>query len=362
MNLGVQYYRAPFPDNKYWSDDLKLMKDSGFDTIQFWIHWAWVESRPGTFCFDDYDRLVELAGKNGLNIVISTIAELQPYWIHREVPGSEMIDTMGHKVISSNRIECNFALTPGGCTDHPEVWNRMQKFIAAVVKRYRSAENLYGWDAWNELRWNVNADGLVCFCEHTLKEFRKWLELKYVSLDGLNKAWKRRYSRFEEVLPGKFPDRTYTKMTAFEHFVTWRANQHAKKRYNLIKSLDPNRPVTVHSARPCPLHGGGPENQSLERGNDWFYADDLDGVGCSSFPKWKGMDDANFAARIEYASSAAQGKLIWLSEVQGGRAAKGFSICQPMDAYSQQRYLWNGIACGADAVLFWCWRDEVFWK
>jgi len=29
MNLGVQYYRPPFPYQKYWEDDLKKMKDSG---------------------------------------------------------------------------------------------------------------------------------------------------------------------------------------------------------------------------------------------------------------------------------------------------------------------------------------------
>ena len=27
---------------------------------------------------------------------------------------------------------------------------------------------------------------------------------------------------------------------------------------------------------------------------------------------------------------------------------------------SQQRWVWTGIAGGADTILFWCWRDEVF--
>ncbi len=31
-----------------------------------------------------------------------------------------------------------------------------------------------------------------------------------------------------------------------------------------------------------------------------------------------------------------------------------------VDARSQQRWVWNGLACGADTILFWCWRDEVF--
>ena len=105
------------------------------------------------------------------------------------------------------------------------------------------------------------------------------------------------------------------------------------------------------------------ERTALERagrGNDWHFADVLDGVGCSSFPKWFHIDDADFGLRIEFVRAAARGKCIWLSELQGGRSAQGFDIHEPVDALSQQRWIWNGLACGADTVLFWCWRDEVF--
>ncbi|MEM2969641.1 MAG: beta-galactosidase, partial [Candidatus Bathyarchaeia archaeon] len=181
-------------------------------------------------------------------------------------------------------------------------------------------------------------------------------------LEGLNKAWKRRYSSFEEVMPGKLPDRPYTEMMAFERFLTWRANRHAKARYEVIKALDMKHPVTVHAASPCALWPGSMHgyDHPLNRGNDWFFADDLDGVGCSSFPKWSNMDDADFAMRVEFVKSAGRDKLVWLSEVQGGRAAVGFNIYADVDALSQQRWIWNGIACGADTILFWCWRDEVF--
>lgn len=360
MNLGVQYYRAPFPEQKYWEDDFKKIKDSGLNTVQLWVLWAWVEARPGQFVFDDYDRLMELADKNGLGVILSTIAEIHPYWIHREVPGSEMIDHMGHQVISSNRGECHFGLTPGGCTDHPEVWNRMGQFLTRTVERYCKHTALRGWDAWNELRWNVQADARVCFCRHTLEAFRGWLDVKYGGLDQLNRAWKRRYGQWDEVMPGKMPNRPYTEMMAWEHFITWRANQHGRLRYELMKKLDPNKPVTVHGASPCADVGGWSECTALDRGNDWTFADDLDGVGCSSFPKWGNMDDADFGVRVEFVKSAAREKLVWLSEVQGGRASVGFDVFQTVDALSQQRWIWNGLACGADTILFWCWRDEVF--
>ncbi|MDP6381154.1 MAG: beta-galactosidase, partial [Phycisphaerae bacterium] len=276
MNLGTQYYRAPFPESKYWEDDFKRMRDSGLNTVQLWVLWAWVESTPGEFRFDDYDRLVELAGANDLQVVLSTIAEIHPYWIHREVPGSEMITSMGQKVVSSNRVEVHFGLTPGGCSDHPGVWERMANFISVVAERYKNAPNLHGWDAWNELRWNVHSDGLVCYCEHTIKAFRSWLNDKYGGLDGLNEAWKRRYGAWEDVLPGKVHDRPYTEMMAFQHFLTWRSDEHAKARYHTIKAIDPGRPVTVHGGAPSAQYVGGGDDQALDRGNDWFFADELD--------------------------------------------------------------------------------------
>lgn len=360
MILGVQYYRPPFPLPERWAEDFRRIRDSGLGAVQLWVLWSWVEARPGRFRYDDYDRLVELAGRNGLGVVLSTIAEIQPHWIHRLAPGSEMVTSQGHKVVSSQRGECHFGLTPGGCTDHPGVWKRMSRFLAQTVRRYRSAPNLVGWDAWNELRWNVQADGLVCHCRHTLAAFRRWLAERYGTLDGLNRAWLRRYGRWSEVLPGKTFGRPYTEMMAFQRFLTVRANRHARARYEVMKPLDPRRPVTVHAAEPCPGMGGGRDNTALDRGNDWFLADSLDGVGCSSFPKWAGLDDADFGMRVEFVHSAARGKRVWLSEIQGGRASSGFEISAPVDAPSQQRWIWNGLACGAEAVLFWCWRDEVF--
>ena len=125
--------------------------------------------------------------------MLSTIAEIHPYWIHHEVPASEMIDHMGHRLRSSNRGQIHYGITPGGCFDHPGGWDRMEQFLERTVLQYRGASNLHGWDAWNELRWCVKSDGLVCFCKHTLKRCREWLDRRHEGLEGLNKAWHRRY-------------------------------------------------------------------------------------------------------------------------------------------------------------------------
>jgi beta-galactosidase len=51
---------------------------------------------------------------------------------------------------------------------------------------------------------------------------------------------------------------------------------------------------------------------------------------------------------------------MWVSELQGGSACDGLCVHPPVDARSQQRWVWNGISHGAKATIFWCWRDEVF--
>ncbi len=363
--LGTQYYRAPFPVSTYWEDDLKKMADSGLSAAQLWVKWGWVEPKPGEFRFDDYDRIIELADKAGVGVVLSTIAAIHPYWIHREVPDSEMVTSTGQKVVSGNRVECHYGLTPGGCFDHPGVWDRMGQFLSTVVTRYRSASNLLGWDAWNELRWNEQTDGRVCYCDHTKAKFRKWLDEKYGGLDGLNEAWIRRYASWEDVLPGKCHEMPYTEEMAFEHFLTWRACRHGQNRYDLMKALDPDHPVTVHGGAPSAEYPGWNNHPNsataLDRGNDWDFADHIDGIGTSSFPHWFGIDDSDFAARVGLIRSAAGDRArIWLSELQGGRASTGFDVHTPVKPDDQQRWIWSGISQGADTILFWCWRDEVF--
>ncbi len=360
MILGAQYYRPPFPNQKYWADDMAKMRDAGLNTIQHWVVWGWVEPKPGEFRFDDFDQLVSLAEKNNLKMVLSTIAEIHPYWIHRVVPGCEMINHLGQTVVSSNRCEVHNGLTPGGCFDHPGVWERMSNFLTHVVTRYRNSPAIAGWDAWNELRWHVQSNGRVCYCPDTLKSYRNWLSQKFGGLDGLNRAWQRRYDCWQDVMPGRFHDLPYTEMMAFQHFLTWRSNQHGKNRYDLMKALDPKHPVTLHAGEPCTVTGGGGEDFTIDRGNDWDFADDCDGIGTSSFPLCWGRDEDFVSLRVESVASAARGKLVWMSELQGGKGAIGFDSFRAVPAADQQRWLYNGVARGVNAVLFWCWRNEVF--
>lgn len=353
MVFGTQYYRPPFPDRRYWKQDLDRIKEFGLNSIQLWVVWGWVEPEPGVFRFEDYDELMEEAGNRGLGVVLNTIAEIHPYWIHRVIPDSHMVDHLGLKVISSNRSEVNNGLTPGGCTDNPEVLRRMKRFLEEVAIRYKDCDNLLAYDCWNEMRWAVNTTGLVCYCPYTLKAFREWLKRKYGDLDGLNRAWKRRYCSFDDVLPGTKPTwKPFTETMEFESFLQWRIADHARFRYEAIKGVDSKHIVSAHDAEPCVTRTGRQLSTAMSTGNHWDIADQLDSFGISLFPEnpYEPFSEEDLGVRIECLRSAAGDKPSWVSELSGfGR-----------DAKKQQRWVWAAYGRGVDTVLFWCWRPEVF--
>ncbi|MDA8303437.1 MAG: beta-galactosidase [Actinomycetota bacterium] len=360
MMLGVQYYRPPFPDRGHWRPDMKRIAASGFDTVQLWACWGWIEPSPGEYRFEDYDELVEEASQAGLGVVISTIGEIQPFWIHRELPGCELVDHMGHAVVSSLRRECNVGLTPGACTDVPEVRARLGRFLEEIGRHYRDHKTLSAWDCWNETRWAVQADGHVCYCPATLGEYRSWLGRCYGGLEGLNDAWHRRYSAWEDVLPGKRPGVPYTDTVEFERFLTERSARHAAFRAERLKSADGEHPVFAHCGAPSVYSGGFDFEQAVSRGADADLARVLDGYGSSHFPVWQDMSAVELGTRIEAVASAVGSKPAWVSELQGGAACAGFGAWRRVERSEQQRWLWTAYGRGMKGVIIWCWRDEVF--
>ena len=362
MILSTQYFRPPFPLQPRWEDDFELIADTGFTHIYVSACWSWIEAQPGEYGFDDYDRLMQLARQHGLKVIVNLWAETQPVWMPRLYPQAAMIDHMGRPVVSSQLAYMQFGLMPGGCMDHPDVRTKAAAFLSSFARRYASDPQLWGWDCWNEMRWMSQSDGYVCFCQHSLDRYRAWLQKSYGSLDALNRAWRRRYVDWRDVMPPKAPARTYTDAMPWQTFISERTAEDLRWRYDCVRAEDRHRPIIAHAAFPSVFNTGEFfENEpALARGNDWRLAEQVDGYGCSHFPNWFHPSPADFGARIESVRSATGDKPYWLAELQGGAAGHGMQAMQPVEAEQQQRWIWTGVARGAKAVNFWCWRDEVF--
>jgi len=78
--IGTQYYRPPNPALEDWDRDLALITRYGLKLIRTWLYWSHVNPESGLWDYSDYDRLLELATKNDLCLLIQLVPESAPHW------------------------------------------------------------------------------------------------------------------------------------------------------------------------------------------------------------------------------------------------------------------------------------------
>jgi len=76
--------------------------------------------------------------------------------------------------------------------NHPEVKGLVKEFYTGAVKAYRELPALYGYDIWNETRFES-------YDRHTLAVFQSFLKGKYGRIEALNNAWERTFSNFDTI-------------------------------------------------------------------------------------------------------------------------------------------------------------------
>ena len=102
--FGTQYYRAPSPQPTQWERDLRSIARLGMNTVKFWVQWRWNNPREGAYMFDDIDRLMDIAQKNGLRVMLNTIFDVAPAWIYRKYPDAAMSPTPRHGAVSTSKL------------------------------------------------------------------------------------------------------------------------------------------------------------------------------------------------------------------------------------------------------------------
>jgi len=362
MDLLMWYSREPFPAHEEWREDLARIAETGVRGIVTWVTWAWVEPSPGSYDFADVDLLFDEAQRAGLDVVVTAGPDIFPYWIHREIPDSHMVDHTGRRVASTTPVFNHNGLTPGGCTDHPEVRERSGAFLEALARHLHGRSNLLHWDCWMELMWNTHADGHVCFCDHSVAAFRSWLRDRHGDLDGLNDAWRRRYVSWDDVLPGVRSGRNWTETIAYQQFLTDRMADDVSFRAGRLRAGDPGRHVFAHGVVLSPFMtlSGRSWEQPLSRGNEWEVATRLDGLGASHYPNWFQSQNAEYGVRLESARSAAGEKRYWVSELQTSEARHGFGAMDGVPAKQMERWIWSAYGRGAEGIALFRWSPDVF--
>ena len=181
MKMGVYYYPEHWPEDQ-WERDLKNMADMGFEFTHFGeFAWAFMEPEEGKFDFSWLDKALALADENGLKVIMCTPTPTPPAWMSTNYPEILMTNKFDRTIRHGTRQHASWS--------SEKYREFVKRIVEKLAERYGDDDRVIGWQLDNE----PSHYGMEDYSDAAQKEFVKWLEKKYGTLDELNKAWGTRF-------------------------------------------------------------------------------------------------------------------------------------------------------------------------
>jgi beta-galactosidase len=305
---GAVYYRKTNPPRDEWERDYSTAREDGMNIFRHWFMWAAIEQAPGVFEWEDYDKQLELAAKNGMKTIIAEMSTIVPEWVYRKFAHARFTTAEGIKLGSSMQVSCAIGGIPGLCWDNDDYREAAENFIAGLAKRYKGHPGLGGYDIWNECNYSEH----TCYCEATQAKFRKWLEKKYVSPKALSEAWHRYgFVSWEDVMPPTAPG-PYPDTLDWQEFKMENAYGYMRRRAEIIRSVDPDCAIVAHGI-------ASSLTLMANRGaDDWRAAREVEIYGMTWGSSRHGDEPWKQFQAIDLVRASSRGKPYWHAESYAG--------------------------------------------
>ncbi len=251
---GAGYYPL-LERREHWRRDLSAMRSCGMNvvrTAELFNTWDRIEPESGVYRFEFLDEFFEECAEAEMGIILGSGTASPPYWLHADHPDIHIVDATGHP------YPLNAAYS-WACIDHPAYIGAAERYITAVVERYRGHKALYAYQIHNEIGFPFMSSEsgsmrIFCYNAHSIRAFRRWIEGRYRSIEELNEAWtwsatNTVYRSFDEVEPPRIRPEGWSSVTRwldwrlfwmdrFVRFVAWQND--------IIKHLDRDHPTTTN--------------------------------------------------------------------------------------------------------------------
>lgn len=355
---GAVYFRKSNPPVADWARDHKTAAQVGMNTMRHWFMWSVIEVAPGKFDWADYDRQMDLAHANGLKVVIAEFTTTAPEWAFRKYSAARYKASDGSVATSEVGPSTAVGGFPGLCLDSPDAQAAAERFLTALVERYRNHPALLGYDIWNENTYDGGGRGKMnCFCEGTRQRLREWLRLRYGSPEAVAKAWGRySYETWEDVEPPRSVG-PYAESLDWLEFRVDDAFRLLKWRVDLVRRLDPHHLICAHGV------AGTLEGLPSSAHNEWRSAELMDVWGLTWVASRHGNAPWMQYQAMDLARAGARGKPFWHAEAEAGPLwMQPQVIGRPREDGRQPDAedvrIWNLISCatGARGILYPRWR------
>ncbi|GAA3523800.1 beta-galactosidase [Amycolatopsis ultiminotia] len=342
------YYGGDY-NPEHWSpevhdEDLKLMAETGVSMVTAGIFsWAQVEPRPGEYDFGWFDEVLDKLAAGRVSVCLATMTASPPPWLSHRHPEILPVRADGTRLSAGARQQF--------CPSSPVYREHAVRLVEQLATRYAGHPALAMWHIGNEFGCHIRA----CYCAVSAEDFRRWLRERYRSIDALNAAWSttfwsQRYDDWAEIEPPRvaptFPNPAqqldYHRFSSDASLGCYRAER------EVLARVTPDVPVTTNFVG------------LVQKALDWHtWTPHEDVVSLDSYPDPhdpRGHLEAAFA--YDLVRSAKDGKP-WLLLEQAPSAVNWRTRNGPKPPGAMRLGSWQAVARGADAVLFFQWRQTT---
>lgn len=313
--FGAVYFRKSNPPKADWERDYGVASEDGLNVFRHWFMWAAIERKPGVYDWEDYDRQMDLAAKNGIKTIIAELTHTVPDWAYRQWSHARQLRADGRPMTSNMGVSSatgGFSNNGGGAgaltMNAPEVKEAVGAFLKALATRYKGHPGLLGYDVWNEVNYAADVD----FSDYMKADFRLWLQAKYGDLDTLAQAWYRySYAEWDDIEPPH-------EVAAYPENLDWlefkRQNYYDQMQFKIdtIRGIDSDCLIAAHGV------GGAIPNMAANGSDDWLAASKVELYGLTWVPSRRGFKPWQNFFGPDLTRAAARGKPWWHAERPGG--------------------------------------------
>jgi len=341
IGYGGDYNPEQWPED-VWSEDLELMREAGVDLITLGVFgWAQVEPEPGRYSFDLFDRIIDRLHSAEVQLSLATMTASPPAWLSASHP--EMLPQRADGTRLWHGARQSY------CPSSPVYRDHAVRLVEQLAARYGEHPALAVWHVGNEYGVHV----AECYCDVSALDFRRWLQERYATVDGLNEAWStdfwsQRYGSFEQVLPPRSAP-TFcnpAQQLDFARFSSDAMLACCRAEIEVLRRVTPRVPVTTNF---CGL---------WKPVDYWAWAPHLDLVSVDSYPD-PGDPESHIEAAFTYdLLRSLKGGRPWLLMEQAPSAVNWRTRNVVKAPGEMRQGSWQAVARGADAVMFFQWRQS----
>jgi beta-galactosidase len=365
--LGVCYYPEHWPED-WWADDARRMREAGLTWVRIGeFAWSRMEPEPGRLDLDWLDRAIAILGDAGLKVVLGTPTATPPRWMLTKYPDMLAVDRDGRPRGFGSRRHY--------CFSHRGYRRECARIVTILAERYGRNPHVQAWQTDNEYACH---DTVYSYSEAAKTGFRDWLAQKYQSPSALNRAWGNVFWSMEY---GSFDEIGLPHLTVTEPNPAWVMDY---KRFASDEVVSFNRLQTDilrrHSQAPIAHNYMG----RIVEFDHWATGADLDIASWDSYPlgflsdrleapsehkqRFVRQGDPDFQAfhhdlyravgARRSGGYAASGRW-WVMEQQPGPVNWAPYNPAPLPGMARL-WAWEAFAHGAEAVLYFRWRQAPF--